>query len=286
MTSMPPPFLMEAVERIEGAEPLDPPAKAVGKTVRDAVPPGPVKDALSGTWIGHALHPLLTDLPIGTWTSAVLLDWLGGEAGRPAADRLIALGIAFTVPASATGLTEWGDSEVGDDGACAASGITHAVGQHRRDGAVRRVPGRPPARRARDAASCWRSPARAPLGVERLARRAPRLRAGHRRRPDRLRGAAGGLDARARGLRAARGRGALRRGRRGRRPGGAPRRRAPRALQPLLAPRRAAGRGRAGRRLRHLPAGTARSSGSPTAPSSAARRPIPSPPGTSASATA
>ena len=45
------------------------------------MPDGPVKDALSGTWLGHALHPLLTDLPIGTWTSAVLLDWLGGQGG-------------------------------------------------------------------------------------------------------------------------------------------------------------------------------------------------------------
>ena len=60
------------------------PAKTIGKAVRDAVPAGPVKDALSGIWLGHALHPLLTDLPIGTWTSAVLLDWLGGgRAPRP-----------------------------------------------------------------------------------------------------------------------------------------------------------------------------------------------------------
>ena len=82
----------DAFDRIAGLEPLDEPAKAVGKAVRDAVPAGPVKDALSGTWLGHALHPLLTDLPIGTWTSAVLLDWLGGERAEPAADRLIALG--------------------------------------------------------------------------------------------------------------------------------------------------------------------------------------------------
>src|SRR5215210_6979403 len=101
----------EAVEALAALEPLDGPARTVAKRVRDAVPAGPVKDALSGTWLGHALHPLLTDLPIGTWTSAVLLDWLGGDASKDAADRLIALGIAFALPASATGVTEWADSE-------------------------------------------------------------------------------------------------------------------------------------------------------------------------------
>jgi nitrite reductase/ring-hydroxylating ferredoxin subunit/uncharacterized membrane protein len=117
---------LEAVAKITSLEQLDQPAKRIGKTVRDAVPAGPVKDALSGTWLGHALHPLLTDLPIGTWTSAVLLDWLGGERSEAAADRLIALGIAFTAPAVATGWTEWADSEVADDGV-RRIGIVHAA---------------------------------------------------------------------------------------------------------------------------------------------------------------
>jgi nitrite reductase/ring-hydroxylating ferredoxin subunit/uncharacterized membrane protein len=103
----------DAIGAIAGAEPLDEPATAVAKLVRDTVPDGPVKDALSGTWLGHTLHPLLTDLPIGTWTSALLLDWLGGRSSEDAADRLIALGLAFSVPTAATGLTEWADSEQG-----------------------------------------------------------------------------------------------------------------------------------------------------------------------------
>jgi nitrite reductase/ring-hydroxylating ferredoxin subunit/uncharacterized membrane protein len=101
----------EAIEAVAALEPLDLPARTVAKTVRDAVPAGPVKDALSGTWLGHALHPVLTDLPIGTWTSAVLLDWLGGDASKDAADHLIALGIAFALPTAATGMTEWADAE-------------------------------------------------------------------------------------------------------------------------------------------------------------------------------
>jgi nitrite reductase/ring-hydroxylating ferredoxin subunit/uncharacterized membrane protein len=105
----------EVADAITALDQLDAPARAVGKTVRDTVPAGPVKDALSGTWLGHALHPVLTDLPIGTWTSAVLLDWLGGERSREAADRLIALGLAFALPTAVTGATEWADAEPASD---------------------------------------------------------------------------------------------------------------------------------------------------------------------------
>jgi nitrite reductase/ring-hydroxylating ferredoxin subunit/uncharacterized membrane protein len=105
----------EAVEAIASIEPLDGPARVVGKRVRQTVPAGPVKDALSGTWLGHALHPVLTDLPIGTWTSAVLLDWFGGRSTHDAADRLIGLGLAFSIPTSVTGMTEWADAEPASD---------------------------------------------------------------------------------------------------------------------------------------------------------------------------
>lgn len=120
------PVAHEAIEQLGQLEQLDEPAKVVGKAVRDTVPPGPVKDAMSGTWLGHALHPLLTDLPIGTWTSAVLLDLVGGKRSQPAADRLIALGLLFTVPAASTGLTEWADSEVGDE-SVRRVGLVHAA---------------------------------------------------------------------------------------------------------------------------------------------------------------
>ena len=120
------PVVHDAVDQLAGLEALDEPAHAVGKAVRDTVPSGPVKDALSGVWLGHALHPLLTDLPIGSYTSAVLLDWLGGKAGERAADRLIGLGILFTVPTAATGMTEWADSEAGDD-SVRRVGLIHAA---------------------------------------------------------------------------------------------------------------------------------------------------------------
>lgn len=89
---------------------LDPPAHTVLSVVGRVVRPGPVRDALSGTFLGHALHPLLTDLPIGAWTSALALDLVGGPDSAPAARRLIGMGIAAALPTALTGVVEWSDS--------------------------------------------------------------------------------------------------------------------------------------------------------------------------------
>lgn len=62
---------------------------------------------LRGRPLGHALHPLLTDLPLGCWTSAMLLDAVGGRAARPAARRLTALGLLGVAPAVLSGLVEF-----------------------------------------------------------------------------------------------------------------------------------------------------------------------------------
>ena len=61
---------------------LDGVAGALRERVAGIIGSGPVKDALSGTWLGHAVHPMLTDLPIGFWTSAFTLDLLGGRHSR------------------------------------------------------------------------------------------------------------------------------------------------------------------------------------------------------------
>jgi nitrite reductase/ring-hydroxylating ferredoxin subunit/uncharacterized membrane protein len=113
-------------ETIGSLSALDGPAAAIGKQIRSILKPGPVKDALSGTWLGHALHPLLTDVPIGTWTSATLLDLLGGKASRPASQRLIGVGLLAAGPTAWTGWSDWADSEPADD-AVRRIGIVHAV---------------------------------------------------------------------------------------------------------------------------------------------------------------
>jgi nitrite reductase/ring-hydroxylating ferredoxin subunit/uncharacterized membrane protein len=110
----------------ERASGLDPAAKAAAKLVRGAIPPGPVKDALSGTWLGHAVHPLLTDTVIGTWTSALILDVAGGRDAA-AADRLVAAGVLAALPTATTGITDWADGEPGNDGVRRV-GAVHALG--------------------------------------------------------------------------------------------------------------------------------------------------------------
>ena len=101
-------------EYIERLSFLDPPAKAVAGFVSQTVPPGRFKDILSGTWLGHAVHPLLTDLPIGFWTSAWMLDLVGGKRSADAARKLVGLGILTAVPTAATGASDWADTTGGE----------------------------------------------------------------------------------------------------------------------------------------------------------------------------
>lgn len=72
------------------------------------------KNALHGTWLGHPLHPVLTDIPIGAWTVAALLDVIEAVSDRQeigeAADAAIAVGIAGALGAAVTGLTDWSDT--------------------------------------------------------------------------------------------------------------------------------------------------------------------------------
>ena len=62
---------------------------------------------LRGEWLGHPLHPVLTDLPIGFWTSAWVLDLTGDERSEPVADAFVALGVLAAVPTAASGLADW-----------------------------------------------------------------------------------------------------------------------------------------------------------------------------------
>jgi nitrite reductase/ring-hydroxylating ferredoxin subunit/uncharacterized membrane protein len=120
------PRLHHLAQRIGAIASLDGPAEAVGGWVRGVIPRGPVKDALSGTPLGHAIHPFLTDVAIGTWTSSALLDVVGGRAARAGSQRLIALGVLAAVPTAASGLNDWADTEPADEGVRRV-GAVHAV---------------------------------------------------------------------------------------------------------------------------------------------------------------
>src|SRR5881398_1972629 len=127
MTANPQSPLKPLVDAVEGAEPLDTPGKTVGKTVRSAISPGAVKDTLSGTWLGHAVHPMLTDVVIGSFMSASVLDLLAPDSDGKASERLIALGLAAYLPTAAAGANDWADTEPVND-AVRRAGLVHAGG--------------------------------------------------------------------------------------------------------------------------------------------------------------
>jgi nitrite reductase/ring-hydroxylating ferredoxin subunit/uncharacterized membrane protein len=112
-------------ERLAKLELLDRPAEALA-AVTGRIGPGKLKDTLSGSWLGHALHPFLTDLPIGTWTSATLLDVIGGDESAAAADRLIGAGVLASLPTAVTGATEWADTQRSDENV-RRLGVVHAT---------------------------------------------------------------------------------------------------------------------------------------------------------------
>lgn len=86
-----------------------------------------VKNALHGTWLGHPFHPALTDIPLGAWTAAVLLDGAESLSGRrplgEAADAAIAVGLIGAVAAAVTGLNDWQHTDYGPR----RTGVMHAL---------------------------------------------------------------------------------------------------------------------------------------------------------------
>jgi nitrite reductase/ring-hydroxylating ferredoxin subunit/uncharacterized membrane protein len=109
---------------------LDQIAEPLGQAVRNAFEAGgPVgrqaKDALHGVWLGHPLHPVLTDVPIGAWTTALALDAAGnGDPGmRRAATFAMGVGLAGAVGAAVTGLTDWSETQ----GQSRRTGLVHGL---------------------------------------------------------------------------------------------------------------------------------------------------------------
>jgi nitrite reductase/ring-hydroxylating ferredoxin subunit len=95
----------EAASRVAHSHRLDPAAQALAGVVRRQVGTGARADALHGVWLGQPVHPALTGLPMGFWTSAAVLDFVPGS--QRASKALIALGLAGSVPVAAAGLADW-----------------------------------------------------------------------------------------------------------------------------------------------------------------------------------
>src|SRR5256885_15089716 len=69
-----------------------------------------VQNFLHGTWLGHPLHAILTDVPVGAWTATLVLDLLeasGRRDCRSGADVTLQVGLSGAVCAALAGLTDW-----------------------------------------------------------------------------------------------------------------------------------------------------------------------------------
>jgi nitrite reductase/ring-hydroxylating ferredoxin subunit len=103
---------MSIVEHIANLESLDALADRASQVVR-GVTSGlgrPAANALHGTWLGHPLHPALTDVPLGAWTVTFVADLLEAAGWKPArnvGDTSVAVGLAGAAAAAATGWNDW-----------------------------------------------------------------------------------------------------------------------------------------------------------------------------------
>src|SRR3954469_813069 len=94
----------------------NPLSEAVRALFKNAGPAGQTaKNALHGVWLGHPLHPVLTDVPIGAWTTALALDAKASasseESYGQAADFAFGVGLVAAVGAAVTGLNDWSETE-------------------------------------------------------------------------------------------------------------------------------------------------------------------------------
>jgi nitrite reductase/ring-hydroxylating ferredoxin subunit len=114
--------LMGILDRVADRATFD---KAIGpaqRAVQAVLRPQALKDLLHGTWLGHPLHPVLVQVPVGSWTSAGLLDAI--PPLRPAATVLIGTGVAVAVPAAMSGAADWSEQGIG----VRRLGLLHAAG--------------------------------------------------------------------------------------------------------------------------------------------------------------
>jgi nitrite reductase/ring-hydroxylating ferredoxin subunit/uncharacterized membrane protein len=121
--------VIRAIDRQEWLEPIEKGLKQGLDSAfqADTANGKPVENALHGVWLGHALHPVLTDIPVGAWTVACVLDLVeevtGEKKYQAGADAAINIGLAGAVGAAVTGLTDW--KEISQE--ARRAGLVHGV---------------------------------------------------------------------------------------------------------------------------------------------------------------
>jgi nitrite reductase/ring-hydroxylating ferredoxin subunit/uncharacterized membrane protein len=79
-----------------------------------------LKNWLNGVWLGHPLHPALTDVVLGAWSTGLLMDVVGA---RGPADAAITVGVLSAVPTALSGAADWSDTSAESR----RTGLVHAL---------------------------------------------------------------------------------------------------------------------------------------------------------------
>lgn len=120
-----PSWLTDLVDRQEHDTRLD----RIGEAIAGAAAPlgeGALGSALRGEPMGHRAHPMMTDLPIGFFTSSFVVDLVGGSAGRKVSQRLVGLGLLSAIPTAMTGAVDYHDAA--SDPRIRRVGAVHGIG--------------------------------------------------------------------------------------------------------------------------------------------------------------
>jgi nitrite reductase/ring-hydroxylating ferredoxin subunit/uncharacterized membrane protein len=113
---------MKVLEALENWAGLDGASKSLQGLSAKALRNQRLRGMLSGRLLGHPLHPMLTDLPIGCWLSVTLLDLVA--LAPVASRRLLGTGIIAAVPTAVSGISDWIDTEDAEQ----RVGLVHACG--------------------------------------------------------------------------------------------------------------------------------------------------------------
>ncbi len=114
--------LLNLVSRLEDSVWLDPLVAGVKGTVNSIIRFPWLRDVLHGVPLGHPVHPLGVQIPMGAWTSAAILDAVPGS--ERAAGILIGVGAVTAVPSAVAGFTDWSDLHEQQQ----RVGLVHAAG--------------------------------------------------------------------------------------------------------------------------------------------------------------
>jgi uncharacterized membrane protein len=117
-------FFVATARRVEHAGGLDRIDRALRPVGAALIRDERRRNLLHGHWLGHGVHPLMTDFPLGLWMSGTVLDLVGGPGSRNAARRLVGLGVLAALPTAVTGMAEWSAIDEQRD---RRTGIVHAA---------------------------------------------------------------------------------------------------------------------------------------------------------------